>query len=64
MTGVLFTPVPVPVAQPAGGAGQGIPSNGGPKKAGLSHFLITAMTFVGIATWFAGSEALESPFRP
>jgi len=64
---VVFTPVPVPqeAAPPAGGGvGQGIPGSGGPKKAGLSHFLITAMTFIGIATWFAGSEALESPFRP
>jgi hypothetical protein len=56
----------VPVQQEAEKpyTGPGIPSNGGPKKAGMSHFLITSMIFIGLATGFAISEALESPSRP
>lgn len=44
---------------PMGGKG-----NGSPLKAGRSRFLIFAVSVTGIATYFAISEALESPDRP
>jgi hypothetical protein len=61
---VVFEPVPVPVQEQPAGATGGIPGQGGPKKAGMSHFLLTAMAFISIATGFGISEALESPPRP
>jgi len=53
---------------PAGaGAGKGKAGpgmSGPPLKAGRSRFLIVATVLVGGATYFAISEALESPARP
>ncbi len=50
------------------GAGSGSQSAGGhgnsPLKAGRSRFLIFAVAITGVATYFAVSEALESPARP
>jgi hypothetical protein len=52
------------------GAGSGAPPSGGgkgngsPLKAGRSRFLIFAVAVTGVATYFAVSEALESPNRP
>ncbi len=49
------------------GAGSGPQSSGrggSPLKAGRSRFLIFAVAVTGIATYFAVSEALESPARP
>ena len=48
-------------APPSGGGGKG---NGSPLKAGRSRFLIFAVAVTGVATYFAVSEALESPNRP
>ncbi len=59
-----------PNADPQGpqGAGSGSGPGGGrggsPLKAGRSRFLIIAVGITGIATYFAVSEALESPHRP
>lgn len=51
---------------PAGaGGGQGPSGKGGsPLKAGRSRFLIVVVAVTAIATYFAVSEALESPERP
>jgi hypothetical protein len=51
---------------PAGaGGGQGPGGKGGsPLKAGRSRFLIVVVAVTAIATYFAVSEALESPERP
>ena len=51
------------------GAGSGSQSSGSghgasPLKAGRSRFLIFAVAITGVATYFAVSEALESPARP
>lgn len=49
----------------AGGSGKSNPGMGGPPlKAGRSRFLIVATVLVGAATFFAISEAIESPARP
>jgi hypothetical protein len=59
-----------PAAESQGPAGAGTEnkkqkgSNTGPLKAGRSRFLIVAVGATGIATYFALSEALESPARP
>jgi len=62
-----------PAASPQGpeGAGSGTPQGGkgngrggSPLKAGRSRFLIFAVAVTGVATYFAVSEALESPNRP
>lgn len=49
-------------AERKGKAGPGM--SGPPLKAGRSRFLIVATTVVGVATYLAVSEALESPARP
>jgi len=50
---------------PAGaGAGRGPLNRNGPLKAGRSRFMIVATALVAGATWFAVSEAFESPTRP
>ena len=47
------------------GGGQGPGGKGGsPLKAGRSRFLIVVVAVTAIATYFAVSEALESPERP
>lgn len=48
------------------GSGKGGPygQKGGPLKAGRSRFLIVVAGVTALATWFAVSEALESPDRP
>ncbi len=55
-------------AQGPEGAGAGSQGSGGhgnsPLKAGRSRFLIVASAVTAIATYFAVSEALESPNRP
>jgi len=48
----------------AGSGAQGGGRGGSPLKAGRSRFLIFAVAVTGIATYFAVSEALESPARP
>ncbi|HEY2119736.1 MAG TPA: hypothetical protein VGH37_11170 [Candidatus Acidoferrum sp.] len=51
--------------QGAGSGSQGGGGRGGsPLKAGRSRFLIFAVGVTGVATYFAVSEALESPHRP
>ena len=65
---VLLDPTPEAAAQGPAGAGSGnngpFGNKGGPLKAGRSRFLILAVGLTGAATWFAVSEALESPDRP
>jgi hypothetical protein len=52
-------------AEPQGPRGAGTKGIGGPPlKAGRSHFLLVAIVLTGVATYFAVSEALESPDRP
>jgi hypothetical protein len=52
-------------AEPQGPRGAGSKGMGGPPlKAGRSHFLLVAIVLTGVATYFAVSEALESPDRP
>lgn len=54
-----------PAQGPEGaGSGRGPTTRNGPLKAGRSRFLIIATVLMGAATWFAVSEALESPDRP
>lgn len=61
---------PAAAPQEPQGAGSGAPPSGGgkgngsPLKAGRSRFLIFAVTLTGVATYFAVSEAFESPNRP
>jgi hypothetical protein len=51
--------------QGAGSGSQGVGGKGNsPLKAGRSRFLIFAVGVTGVATYFAVSEALESPHRP
>ena len=47
---------------PRGAGSKGI--GGPPLKAGRSRFLLVAIVLTGVATYFAVSEALESPDRP
>lgn len=63
---VLLDPAPEAAQGPAGaGSGsQGPAGHGSPLKAGRSRFLILATGVTAAATWFAVSEALESPDRP
>jgi len=64
---VLLDPAsPEPPQGPEGaGSGKKGPwQTGGPLKAGRSRFLIVATGVVGIATFVAAYEALESPNRP
>jgi len=63
---VLLDP-PADAAQGPAGAGSGNGpwgKGGGPLKAGRSRFLYVAIGVTAIATYFAVSEALESPNRP
>jgi hypothetical protein len=50
--------------QGAGSGSQSAGRGGSPLKAGRSRFLIFAVAVTGVATYFAVSEALESPNRP
>jgi hypothetical protein len=62
---VLLDPDPETAQGPEGaGAGRGPLNKNGPLRAGRSHFMILATALIGAATWFAVSEALESPDRP
>lgn len=51
--------VPAPAEPAAASWGQH-----GPNKTGKSKFIWYAIAFTGLVTWFAVSEALESPDRP
>ena len=62
---VLLDPADAGQGPEGAGAGrQGQMNKNGPLKAGRSRFLIFAVALTGAATWFAVSEALESPDRP
>lgn len=63
---VLLDPAPEPQGPAGAGSGEDKKQRGsnGPLKAGRSRFLIVAVGVTGIATYFALSEALESPARP
>ena len=65
---VVLEPPPTATAQGPEGAGskqggnKGM--NGPPLRAGRSYFLVGAVGLTAAITWFAISEALESPNRP
>lgn len=66
---VYLDPAASPQAPEGAGAGSGSQTSqgsgkGGTLRAGRSRFLIFAVAVTGVATYFAVSEALESPNRP
>ena len=62
---VYLDPDAAPQGPQGAGSGSGPGGKGGsPLKAGRSRFLIFAVAVTGVATYFAVSEALESPHRP
>ncbi len=62
---VYLDPDAAPQGPQGAGSGSGPGGRGGPPlKAGRSRFLIFAVAITGVATYFAVSEALESPHRP
>ncbi|GAC1619955.1 MAG: hypothetical protein PVS2B2_05450 [Candidatus Acidiferrum sp.] len=55
---------PPAAAEPQGPQGAGTYKSRPPRRAGRSHFMVIVIAATAAVTWFAVSEALESPDRP